>query len=82
MAQTDNVGYAGLLVETAAISDIPNWKEMLNWGKDIPEGHPLKNRYPHRFFNNVFPEELVPGITQTLEKFHDQVLDLQLRFPE
>ena len=73
-------GYTGLLVETAAISDVPDWKEMLNWGKDIPEGHPLKNRYPHRFFNNVFPEDLVPGITRTLEKFHDQVLDLQLRF--
>ena len=25
-------GYTGLLVETAAISDIPDWKEMLNWG--------------------------------------------------
>jgi isopenicillin N synthase-like dioxygenase len=25
-------GYTGLLVETAAISDTPDWKEMLNWG--------------------------------------------------
>ena len=73
-------GYTGLLVETAAISDVPDWKEMLNWGKDIPEGHPLKKRYPHRFFTNVFPESLVPGISKTLETFHDQVLDLQLRF--
>ena len=24
-------GYTGLLVETAAISDVPDWKEMLNW---------------------------------------------------
>jgi isopenicillin N synthase-like dioxygenase len=73
-------GYTGLLVETAAISDIPDWKEMLNWGKDLPEGHPLKRRYPHRFLDNVFPEEIVPGITKTLEEFHAQILDLQLRF--
>ena len=25
-------GYTGLLVETAAIADVPDWKEMLNWG--------------------------------------------------
>ena len=37
-------GYTGLLVETAAISDVPDWKEMLNWGKDLPDGHPLKRR--------------------------------------
>ncbi|HAA66972.1 MAG TPA: isopenicillin N synthase family oxygenase, partial [Acidimicrobiaceae bacterium] len=24
-------GYTGLLVETAAISNTPDWKEMLNW---------------------------------------------------
>src|SRR3954468_7719803 len=24
-------GYTGLLVETAAASDVPDWKEMLNW---------------------------------------------------
>jgi len=73
-------GYTGLLVETAAISDVPDWKEMLNWGKNLPNGHPLKARYPHRFFDNIFPEKLIPGITETLESFHDQVLKLQLRF--
>ena len=73
-------GYTGLLVETAAISDVPDWKEMLNWGKNLPVGHPLNLRYPHRFFDNVFPEDLVPGITEALETFHEQVLELQLRF--
>ncbi len=73
-------GYTGLLVETAAISDIPDWKEMLNWGKDVPKGHPLRNRYPHRFHDNVFPENLIPGITETLERFHEEVLGLQMRF--
>jgi isopenicillin N synthase-like dioxygenase len=35
-------GYTGLLVETAASSDKPDWKEMLNWSTPIPAGHPLK----------------------------------------
>ena len=28
-------GYTGLLVETAAIADVPDWKEMLNWGAPL-----------------------------------------------
>ena len=31
-----NMGYTGLLIETAAISDIPDWKEMLNWSAPVP----------------------------------------------
>jgi isopenicillin N synthase-like dioxygenase len=73
-------GYTGLLIETAAISDVPDWKEMLNWGQNLPDGHPLRVRYPHRFFDNVFPEELIPGISKTLTDFHNQILQLQLRF--
>ena len=34
-------GYTGLLVETAASSDKPDWKEMLNWSTPIASGHPL-----------------------------------------
>jgi isopenicillin N synthase-like dioxygenase len=37
-------GYTGLLVETAASSDKPDWKEMLNWASPIPAGHPLRRR--------------------------------------
>ena len=37
-------GYTGLLVETAASADVADWKEMLNWGRDIPAGHPLRTR--------------------------------------
>ena len=33
-------GYTGLLVETAASADVPDWKEMLNWGCEAPLGHP------------------------------------------
>ncbi|MCH1512474.1 MAG: isopenicillin N synthase family oxygenase [Acidimicrobiales bacterium] len=73
-------GYTGLLVETAAISDTPDWKEMMNWGQDLPDGHPLRVRYPHRFFDNLFPEEFIPGISKTLTEFHNQILELQLRF--
>ena len=39
-------GYTGLLVETAASSDKPDWKEMLNWASPIAPGHPLKRNFP------------------------------------
>ncbi len=73
-------GYTGLLVETAAISDTPDWKEMLNWGADIPSGHPLQKLYPHRYLGPHLPEDQVPGITKVLTHFYDRVLDLQRRF--
>ena len=73
-------GYTGLLVETAAVSDTPDWKEMLNWGRSLPEGHPLRRRYPHRYGEQVLPEEAVPGISAVLNAFHDRTLELQERF--
>ena len=73
-------GYTGLLVETAASSDVPDWKEMLNWGLELPEGHPLRARYPHRYGKQVLPEAAVPGITDVLTTFHKRVDDLQRRF--
>ncbi len=73
-------GYTGLLVETAASSDVADWKEMLNWGRNIAEGHPLKRKYPHRYPHQVLPEEQVPGISKVLNNFHDRLLDLQRRF--
>lgn len=72
-------GYTGLLVETAATADVADWKEMLNWGSDVPVGHPLRTRYPHRYHPQVFPEEAVPGITAVLTAFHDAMADLQRR---
>jgi isopenicillin N synthase-like dioxygenase len=73
-------GYTGLLVETAAVADVPDWKEMLNWGRTVPEGHPLRRKYPHRYMDQVLPEAAVPGITKVLEAFHDGVFDVQRRF--
>lgn len=73
-------GYTGLLVETAAVSDTPDWKEMLNWGRPLPEGHPLRRKYPHRYGDQVLPESVVSGITEVLTTFHDRTLDLQTRF--
>ncbi len=73
-------GYTGLLVETAASSDVPDWKEMLNWGANVPDGHPLKRKYPHRYMDHVLPEPAVPGITKVLGLFHDRIFDLQRRF--
>jgi len=48
-------GYTGLLVETAAVSDAPDWKEMLNWGRSLPGGHPLRARYAHRYGDQMIP---------------------------
>jgi isopenicillin N synthase-like dioxygenase len=73
-------GYTGLLVETAAVADLPDWKEMLNWGRAVPEGHPLRRKYPHRYREPVLPEDDVPGISEVLLRFHDGLLELQRRF--
>lgn len=73
-------GYTGLLVETAADSDHPDWKEMLNWGSPVPEGHPLRTQFATRYFDPVLPEALVPGITDVLLAFHETIADLQQRF--
>ena len=73
-------GYTGLLVETAASSDVPDWKEMLNWGRELPVGHPLRARYPHRYGPQVLPEAAVPGISEVLTTFHRSIEDLQRRF--
>ncbi len=76
MGQT---GYTGLLVETAAISDTPDWKEMLNWGIELPDGHPLVRKFPHRYMKRGFPDDVVPGIGDALSSLYDTLLDLQRR---
>jgi len=73
-------GYTGVLVETAASSDEPDWKEMLNWSTPIEPGHPLKRNYPFAYPDQVLPEDTVPGITKVLYEFHDTIADLQRRF--
>jgi isopenicillin N synthase-like dioxygenase len=73
-------GYTGLLVETAASSDKPDWKEMLNWASPIPAGHPLKRKFPQAYPDQVLPESAVPGITKVLYEFHEAIADLQRRF--
>jgi isopenicillin N synthase-like dioxygenase len=73
-------GYTGLLVETAASSDVPDWKEMLNWSSPIPAGHPLKRKFPAPYPDQVLPESAVPGITKVLYAFHEAIADLQRRF--
>ncbi len=73
-------GYTGLLVETAASSDKPDWKEMLNWSTPIAAGHPLRRKFRTAYPDQVLPEEAVPGITDVLYQFHDSIADLQRRF--
>ena len=73
-------GYTGLLVETAASSDLPDWKEMLNWASPIAAGHPLRRHFPTAYPDQVLPEAAVPGITEVLYRFHEAIADLQRRF--
>ena len=72
-------GYTGLLTETAAASDYPDFKEMLNWGEELPDGHPLREQYPYRFGSPVLPEHDLPGIAELLCDLHARVLELQKR---
>jgi isopenicillin N synthase-like dioxygenase len=73
-------GYTGLLVETAARSEHPDFKEMLNWGRELAPGHPLRRRYPHRYMDRRLPDDVVPGIAALLAVFFERMLDLQRRF--
>jgi isopenicillin N synthase-like dioxygenase len=73
-------GYTGLLVETAASSEQPDWKEMLNWSSEVPDGHPLQRRFPKRYMEQVLPEAAVPGMHKVLMDFHERLLDVQRRF--
>jgi isopenicillin N synthase-like dioxygenase len=80
-ASHGQTGYTGLLVETAAVSDVADWKEMLNWSADVAAHHPLRATYPHRYHDQVLPDEAaVPGLAKALRELHDRVLDLQERF--
>ncbi|MFN9621485.1 MAG: isopenicillin N synthase family dioxygenase [Cyanobacteriota bacterium] len=72
-------GYTGLLVETAAGEESADWKEMLNWSAPLPPDHPLRRRYPLAYPEGVLPEEVVPGITAVLRRFHDTMADFQRR---
>ena len=73
-------GYTGLLVETAAGAAAADWKEMLNWGLELPAGHPLRRAYPHRYAPRTLPEAEVPGIGLALGRLWDALFDLQRRF--
>ena len=73
------IGYTGLLVETAATAEVPDWKEMLNWGAVLDEEHPLRMRFPHRYRPPLLPDADIAGIEDLLFGFHDAIADLQAR---
>ncbi len=74
-------GYTGLLVETAASADVADWKEMLNWGTEVPAHHPLRTHFPHRYPAQRLPDDAtVPGLAKALRELHERVADLQSRF--
>lgn len=73
-------GYTGVLVETAAHEKRADWKEMLNWSAPLAADHPLRLKYPLLYPEGILPEEVVPGITAVLSRFHAAMADFQRRF--
>jgi isopenicillin N synthase-like dioxygenase len=73
-------GYTGVGVETAAGADRPDWKEMLNWGRQVDPAHPLRRLFPLQYHDVVLPEADIPGITVVLQTFGARLLELQRRF--
>ncbi|CAE20309.1 Iron/Ascorbate oxidoreductase [Prochlorococcus marinus str. MIT 9313] len=72
-------GYTDTLVETAAGEKLPDWKEMLNWAFPLPDNHPLRQRFPTLYPEQLLPEVAVPGITRVLQTFHQTIAELQCR---
>ena len=73
----DNSGYRGLSSERAAGASAADWKETFQWCSDVPPGHPLRTRFPHRYVPTRFPEPEVPGIAAVLGLLQRQLLDCQ-----
>ncbi|HXP19400.1 MAG TPA: 2-oxoglutarate and iron-dependent oxygenase domain-containing protein [Streptosporangiaceae bacterium] len=71
-------GYLPALIETAERSRQPDWKELFHWGRGLPAGHPLRERYPSRYPDPLLPDALVPGIASALTGLHEAVFDFQL----
>ena len=57
----------------------PTGRRCSTGARDVPAGHPLRTRFPHRYHDQVLPEAAVPGITEVLNAFHDAIADLQRR---
>lgn len=75
-------GYTPALIETAERSSKPDWKEIYHWGKALSHQHPLRQRYPARYPDQVLPDALVPGIGAAMTRLHSAMLDFQLSVAE
>ncbi len=73
-------GYTGPLTETAAVSDLPDWKEMFNWSHLPPAGHPLTVTYGRWYRPSIFPDDEISGAAEILTEFHRRLVELQRRF--
>jgi isopenicillin N synthase-like dioxygenase len=77
IAVLDNSGYRGLSTERAVGAPVADWKETFQWCSELPPGHPLRSRFPHRYAETRFPEAEVPGITAVLRALQHQMFDCQ-----
>ena len=73
-------GYTGPLTETAAISEVPDWKEMFNWSERPPSGHPLTVQYSRWYRPSIYPDAEITGAEGVLTEFHRRLVELQRRF--
>ncbi|MFI5666505.1 isopenicillin N synthase family dioxygenase [Streptomyces sp. NPDC051704] len=71
-------GYLPPLVEQGEKGRTPDWKELFHWGAPLPDAHPLRERYPARYPQPCFPDELVPGIGAALGELHLRMARFQL----
>lgn len=74
-SKQSNSHYSKMGSEKAEISDIPDFKEMLNWKFPPMDGHPLVKKYPNTYkpFDSKHLNE------DLLRKFSTQVLNIQVR---
>lgn len=68
-----NSMYSPMGFEKAEVSDVPDFKEMLNWQNTISESHPLRKRHPNSYKD--FDDKFISR--EEFEKFSDSVLSVQ-----
>ncbi|WP_329383750.1 hypothetical protein OG625_22005 [Streptomyces sp. NBC_01351] len=71
-------GYLPPLIEHGEKGRAPDWKELFHWGAPLPAAHPLRERYPARYPQPRFPDDLVPGIGAVLGELHAGMARFQL----
>ena len=62
-------GYTPFGKEHAKNNPMPDLKEFWHVGREVAANHPYSKHYP----NNIWPEDVVPGFTETLSTLYTQL---------